>query len=76
MKQQVDTYLQRLKTNGDLHAFNAEYRRRRVAAKANGKGFMSYSTALARLRNEVMSKLGNRNAICESSSLLNDVFGG
>lgn len=33
-----------------MRAFNAEYRRRREAALAVGRGFMSYERARARLR--------------------------
>jgi hypothetical protein len=35
--------------SGTLKAFNAEYRKRRLAAKQNGQRFMSYSEAQARL---------------------------
>ena len=35
---------------GDLKLFNSEYRRRREAARTAGRGFMSYNTAMARLR--------------------------
>jgi hypothetical protein len=38
---------------GALAFFNAEFRRRRLAAAAAGKGFMSYDVALARLRQAI-----------------------
>jgi hypothetical protein len=46
----LDTKIELARQTGTLAFFNAEYRRRREAARAAGKGFMRYSTALARLR--------------------------
>jgi hypothetical protein len=39
-----------LKGTGVLAGFNREYKKRRMAAAQFGKGFQSYSKALARLR--------------------------
>jgi hypothetical protein len=40
--------------NGALVFFNAEYRRRRIEARGAGKYFMSYGTALAKLRRQLV----------------------
>jgi hypothetical protein len=46
----IDDYIGGLKGTGVLAGFNREYKRRRIAVAATGKGFQSYSKALARLR--------------------------
>jgi hypothetical protein len=52
--------------------FNTEYRRRREAASAIGRGFMSYETARARLRRAVAGIIAAGGAI--SPSLVVQVF--
>ena len=47
---QLSAKLTAAQQNGALKFFNSEYRRRREAARASGNGFMSYNTAMARLR--------------------------
>ncbi len=46
----LDAMLDRMKLNGGLQDFDAEYKSRRAAATAAGRGFMTYSQALARLK--------------------------
>jgi hypothetical protein len=46
----IDERLARAQRDGALSGFNQEYRRRRLAAAAAGKRFMSYKQAQARLR--------------------------
>jgi hypothetical protein len=46
----LDEYLASLKGTGTLKEFNRRYKRGREAARAQGQGFMGYSTAMARLK--------------------------
>jgi hypothetical protein len=46
----IEAALTEAQRTGAMRAFNAEYRRRREAASAVGKGFMSYASARSRLR--------------------------
>jgi hypothetical protein len=46
----ISTRLDQAQKTGVLHAFNAEYKRRRLEARERGTGFMSYQQARARLR--------------------------
>jgi hypothetical protein len=46
----LDEYIGGLKGTGVLAGFNREYKKRRMAAAANGAGYLTYSKALARLR--------------------------
>jgi hypothetical protein len=46
----IDAYLESLRKSGALAVFNGRYKRERAAATASGRGFMTYSAALARLR--------------------------
>jgi hypothetical protein len=46
----IEAALAEAQRSGAMAAFNADYRRRREAASAVGRGFMSYQRARARLR--------------------------
>ena len=46
----LDTKIEHARRTGTLAFFNSEYQRRREAARAAGKGFMRYNTALSKLR--------------------------
>jgi hypothetical protein len=46
----ISIRLDQAQKTGVLHAFNAEFRRRRLEATEQGTGFMSYRQARARLR--------------------------
>ena len=49
----INAVLNAAHDRGDLKFFNAEFRRRRMAARAAGVSFMSYATAMQRLRKEL-----------------------
>ncbi len=57
---------------GTMKFFNAEYRRRREAASARGRGFMTYERARARLRRAVAGVIAAGGVI--SASLVVQVF--
>jgi hypothetical protein len=46
----ISTRLDQAQKTGVLHAFNAEYQRRRIEASQQGHGFLSYRQARARLQ--------------------------
>jgi len=46
----LDTRMRRVQASGDLGFFNHEYRRRRLQAQVEGRSFLPYSAAQARLR--------------------------
>lgn len=52
---ELDRRLEAAKASGLLSFFNSEYRRRREAAKAAGRGFMNYNAAYGRLRRAIAS---------------------
>jgi hypothetical protein len=49
----IDAALCKAQRGGDLGFFNSEYRARRQAAAAAGRGFMSYQAAQGRLRSAI-----------------------
>jgi hypothetical protein len=53
----IEAGLRSAQGRGALAFFNSEYRRRRLAAAAAGKGFMTYRTALARLRGVIAGSI-------------------
>jgi hypothetical protein len=57
---------------GTMKFFNAEYRRRREAASARGRGFITYERARARLRRAVAGVIAAGGVI--STSLVAEVF--
>lgn len=68
----IDAALAQAQRCGTMGFFNAEYRRRREAASAVGRGFMSYRTARARLTRAVAGVIAAGGAI--SASLVAQVF--
>jgi hypothetical protein len=66
-------YLNVLNQTGDLAAFNKEYKRRRMAATANGHSFMTYKTAMMRFRRAIITMLIEKRAI--ELPLFDEVFG-
>jgi hypothetical protein len=46
----IESALRQAQANGGLSFFNAEYKRRRLEARAQGRRFMRYDEAMARLR--------------------------
>ena len=69
----VDAYANAMKGTGRLRAFNETYRAQRQAA-AKGWGFMSYSTALGRLRAQIGARLAAGGNVYEPSDMLAEVF--
>ena len=69
----IDCTLNAARLRGDLAFFNGAYKARRQAAQAAGHGFMSYGTALRKLRKAVASVAANGGAV--TRSLMLDVFG-
>jgi hypothetical protein len=56
-----------------LRSFNAEYKRRRMQAAANGQGFISFRLATARLRQAIVPHLIEGRSI--NRSLFEQIFG-
>ncbi len=48
--ERLDAYLDAMKRSGVLKEFNAAFKRRRMEAAMRGGGFISYATAMTRLR--------------------------
>jgi hypothetical protein len=46
----LDVMVETMRRDGTLRMFNARYRAGRAAAQAEGKTFMNYNTAIARLK--------------------------
>jgi hypothetical protein len=53
----LDSMFERMRTDGTLREFNAKYKAGRAAAKAQGRGFMSYSAATLRLKKALLPAL-------------------
>jgi hypothetical protein len=51
--ERIDTTLVKAQSAGSLKFFNLQYQRRRLAAQAEGKGFISYTVAKQRLRKAI-----------------------
>jgi hypothetical protein len=62
----IEAALREALSEGTLHAFNQEYRKRRLAALAEGVPFMSYSEALRRLRKVVADAVAKDGMIPQS----------
>ncbi len=56
----INAMLNEAHARGDLKFFNAEFHRRRVAARAVGVRFMSYGAAMQRLRKELATVAAGR----------------
>ena len=71
----LDTYLEAMRRSGALKEFNRQFKRERMEATANGRGFMSYRVAEARLRRALIPMLtgGGRPAVGEGMSAV--IFG-
>lgn len=71
----LETYLDSMNKSGGLAEFNKEYKRRRMAATARGEGFMSFATAMMRLRRALILMLINKQQIRQTQNFFDDVFG-
>jgi hypothetical protein len=76
--QRLAANVENARTTGHLQAFNTQYKARRLAASAEGKPFMSYATALKRLRGELAREAAGRSGVvtkAETADLFKAVFG-
>jgi hypothetical protein len=71
----LETCLDTMNKSGGLAEFNKEYKRRRMAATARGEGFMTFATAMMRLRRALILMLINKQQIRQAQSFFDDVFG-
>jgi hypothetical protein len=67
----LDMMIHKMKRDGSLHQFNARYKAERAAVLAEGKRYMSYNNALARLKMALIPGLQSGKAI---SGLFAEVF--
>jgi hypothetical protein len=70
----VEQHLAALRRTGGLTEFNRAYAARRNEARAAGHGFMSYSTATARLRSAMVERLVGRDTIGPVGQLFEKIF--
>jgi hypothetical protein len=70
----IDAGLDKAQEDGLLRSFNAAYRAYRLAAKAEGRRFMGYAKARARLRAALASAAANGGKT-EPAELFANVFG-
>jgi hypothetical protein len=68
----LDVMISRMKRDGTLHQFNVRYKAERAAAQTQGRGFMSYTAATARLKLALVPGLQSGKPIV---GLFADVFG-
>jgi hypothetical protein len=71
----LDEVMGQLDAAGTLREFQKIYRARRLAAKARGEGFMSYTNAERRLRLALVPLLANGGKPEVGESLFRQVFG-
>jgi hypothetical protein len=69
----IESQLEAMMAGGMLRTFNAEYKRRRMQAAANGQGFISFRLATARLRQAIVPHLIEGRSI--NRSLFEQIFG-
>jgi hypothetical protein len=55
----LNAYFESMRRSGQLAQFNKQYKQRRTEATANGRGFMSWSTAMTRLKRALVPLLMN-----------------
>jgi hypothetical protein len=67
----LDLLINKMKRDGTLREFNATYKARRAAALAEGRGFMSYGNAMARLKLALIPMLQTGQPI---AGIFNQVF--
>ncbi len=53
----INGYLEGMRKSGQLQQFNSQFKLRRMAATARGEGFMTYASAMARLRRALIPLL-------------------
>ncbi len=71
----LDAYFESMRRSGQLAEFNAQYKRHRMAAMARGEGYMSFGTAMQRLRRALIPLLmGGGRTIGPVQSLFETIF--
>jgi hypothetical protein len=65
--ERLDSYFEAMRRSGQLQIFNQVYRRRRLEAVASGRGFMSWSHAMARLRAALIPMLIGGQSVAPQS---------
>jgi hypothetical protein len=70
----LDQFMDGLRGTGRLREFNRMFKRRRMEAMLNGRGFMSYAAAEARLRKALVPLLQGGGNV-HTATLFADVFG-
>ena len=70
----IEQHLAVLLKTGGLREFNREFQRRRSEARDAGHGFMSYSTATARLRSAMVEMLVGKETVGPVASLFEKIF--
>jgi hypothetical protein len=71
--ERIEAALREAQRRGDLQFFNAEYKRRRIAAAAAGQSFMSYGQARTRLHKTIATVAANGGTM--TRTLIDSVFG-
>jgi hypothetical protein len=70
----LDEFMSSMRGTGVLREFNRAFKLRREAAMADGRGFMSYKIALARLRTALVPLLMNGGKPAIGASLFATIF--
>jgi hypothetical protein len=71
----LDSMIEAMRRDGTLAEFNARYKSGRAAAAVEGKGFMGYGVAMARLKAALIPMLVNRQTADPVQSLFAGIFG-
>jgi hypothetical protein len=72
--ERIEQHIAALRRTGGLREFNREFSARRNEARAAGHGFMSYSTATARLRSAMVERLVGRDTVGPVGQLFAKIF--
>jgi hypothetical protein len=72
--QRLDAYLLSMRGTGALKEFNRAFKRRRLEATANGRGFMTFKTAMTRLQTLLIPILQQGRNV-QTTSLFASIFG-
>jgi hypothetical protein len=70
----IEEYIASMRARGAMREFTRAYKRRRTEAAANGKGFMSYAVAEARLRRALIPRLIGGQNVGPAQSLFAEIF--
>jgi hypothetical protein len=69
----LDAMIEQMRRDGTLREFNARFKRGRAAALAEGRGFMNYAAATARLKRALIPHLIGRDT-APMRSLFEQIF--